>query len=90
MYNRFLQKKQIATAREKDSSPKYSPRMATANSITQNADSNKSLARTAQWVQGAANTKTALILSEGCSSLFHPDHYQFRDYSPIGSVYVRK
>lgn len=64
--------------------------MATASSITPHFDSNKSQARTAQWVQGAANTKTALILSEGCSSLFHPDHYQFREYSPIGSVYVRK
>ncbi len=52
--------------------------------------STQSLARTSQWVQRNAGTKTAAVLIEGSTPLVHPDLHQFRDYSPIGSVYVRK
>ncbi len=57
-----------------------------------NADMYKtqSLARTEQWVERHANSKAAKVLTQGSTLLIHPDQHQFRDYSPVGSVYVRR
>ena len=46
--------------------------------------------RTTQWIGENLNGKATTLLQNGCSSLAHPDQYQFREYTPMGSIYLRK
>jgi len=46
--------------------------------------------RVNKWIKKNIKTVAASILSSGISTMENTDQYQFRDYSPIGNIYIRK
>ena len=96
MYSRSLAKKRVQEVEENSKGlkklgclPTTSP-SASASVATTTQYSAQSRLRTHQWVQQHANTQTVSILNEGSMALIHPDRHMFRDYNPVGSIYVRK
>ena len=90
MYSGFMDKKrrqETASDVQHRTKSNHAARAASSNSHFLNS---QSMARTSQWVQQNVNTKTASILANGSAMLLHPEHHQFRDYSPLGNVYVRQ
>ena len=90
MYSGFMHKKVNAQVVREEKQKAKANRAALSTDDKVDLYTSQSVARTNQWIHQNANTKTASILSQGSTMLIHPEHHQFRDYSPLGSVYVRK
>jgi hypothetical protein len=90
MFSGFMHRKQAATANSEAKRQVRERRIVTTATTNSPLYTSQSAARTNQWIQQNINTRAASILAQGSSELLHPDHHQFRNNSPIGSVYVRK
>ena len=90
MYNAFLHRQQQNKANTEVQVQTKLARVARVATSTTGMHKIRSLARTSQWVRKVAGTNAAVTLVKGSEPLVHPDHHQFRDYSPVGNVYVRK
>jgi hypothetical protein len=90
MYNGFAEKKRAKQAQQTAQCCAQRARVQTAVTANAAGYSTQSQIRTNQWIQQNVNTRTATLLSQGSIGLIHPEQHVFRDYSPVGNVYVRK
>ncbi len=87
MYNAYLCKKGKALR------PGWKNRFERTSSLQNNKNKGLTLqshVRTAQWITENQKAKAAAIVQNGCSSLAHPDLHQFREFTPVGNVYLRR
>ncbi len=90
MYNGFNFQKGLRTQKQAAAWKSRFERTSQSHNNRNKNFTSQSNIRTTQWIGENVNSKAATVLQQGCSSLAHPDLYQFRDYSPSGSIYLRR
>jgi len=90
MYNGFLHKRLKGKELKIETDIHKNAQIKRAASTNVDMYRTQSLARTNQWIRQNQGTKTEAVLAQGSTLLVHPEQHNFRDYSPMGSVYVRK